>query len=168
MQHTTRNNAHTKRMGLAQVRGEVHHDRRLHQLMLAEEVKAWDRQYAAAAAADAADAAAPAAGPASCAERAERAAEAPAAPEVPCFSGRGDPVPAPARRAAAAAGVELTAGATGELAAGASVMASPADSASSLHGGLLCASEDAGAMYRCGIFLLVRLRSRDSMGQSSG
>ena len=125
----------------------MHHDRRLHQLMLAEEVKAWDRQYAAAAAAI--DGAAPAADPACCAER---AAEAPADPEEPCFSGRGDPVPAPARRAAAAAGVALVAGPAGELAAGAAVMASPADSASSLHGGLLCAGEDAGAMYRCDTF----------------
>lgn len=126
----------------------MHHDRRLHQLMLAEEVKAWDRQYAAAVAAG--DGAAPATGAACCAER----AEAPADPEEPCFSGRGDPVPAPARRAAAAAGVELVAGPAGELAAGAAVLASPADSASSLHGGLLCASEDAGAMYRCGAPLL--------------
>ena len=30
-------------MRLHQVRGAVHHERRLHQLMLAEEVKAWDR-----------------------------------------------------------------------------------------------------------------------------
>lgn len=133
------------------MRGEVHHDRRLHQLMLAEEVKAWDRQYAAAAAAAADGGAAPAADPAFCGER---AAEAPADPEEPCFSGRVDPVPAPARRAAAAAGVALAAGPAGELAAGAGVMASPADSASSLHGGLLCAGEDAGAMYRCGAPLM--------------
>lgn len=29
-----------------QVRGEVHHDRRLHQLMLQEDLKAWDRLQA--------------------------------------------------------------------------------------------------------------------------
>jgi hypothetical protein len=121
------------------VRGEVHHDRRLHQMMLAEEVKAWDRRVAASAADPGAAAAVlPAAEDACCAER---PAGAPAAdPDAaPCFSGRGAAPGALARGAAAAGG-----------AAAAAPQASPTDSASSLHG-LLCAGSDAAMLYRCGL-----------------
>ena len=122
-----------------QARGEVHHDRRLHQMMLAEEVKAWDRRVAAGAADGGAAAPAPPAAEDACC--APRPAGAPAAdPDAaPCFSGRGAAPGALARGAAAAGG-----------GAAAAPQASPNDSASSLHG-LLCTGSDAAMLYRCGL-----------------
>ncbi len=147
----------------------MHHDRRLHQLMLAEEVKAWDRRAAASGDEGAASAlavlsdlperAASAANPTADGEEpcfSGRACAAPGEPgrpaadpptdpdEQPCFSGRDCPAPVPGgagRRAAAAS----------NAAAAAVPQASPADSASSLHGGLLGVGDDANALYRCAL-----------------
>jgi len=151
------------------VRGEVHHDRRLHQLMLAEEVKAWDRRAAASGDEGAASAiavlsdfperAASAANPTADGEEpcfSGRACAAPGEPgrpaadpptdpnEQPCFSGRDCPAPAPG-------GAGRRAAATSNAAAAAVPQASPADSASSLHGGLLGVGDDANALYRCAL-----------------